>query len=1324
MPKKSLIKKTSNISIALTENGLNDELLDEVVGGNLPHDPRKMNQITAYDYGDRILGSSGDDLITGGAGNDEINGGAGNDLLNGGTGNNQLDGGAGNDTVSYENSSYLNVDLSENYANSSGVNGFSSDTLTNIENVIGGIGNDTIKGNSANNILLGNDGDDQLDGGAGNDRLDGGTGNDQLTGGSGSDILTGGQGNDTFIINSLDGTDRITDFNSGDQIKIDRSALNGANDIRLEQSGTATNIQVSVNGSFKTIATLDNVSAKSLSMGMGSDGVFIRTNSDIDKLSSAAGTDEVIAGNIANDFSKMNYVSGSVGSSRDDQMIGGSGDDKIDGGAGNDRIYGGAGNDRIDGGAGNDTVSYEDDPYSVDVNLDRGTARGSQHVSGNDTLKNIENVLGGSGNDTITGNSANNTLLGGSGDDVIDGGAGNDRLEGGTGNDQLTGGSGSDILTGGEGNDTFVITSLDGKDRITDFNAGDQVKIDKTALNGADDIRLQQSGTATNIQVSVNGFFQTIATLDNVSAKSLTVAMGSDGILIRNNSGVDELSSAAEKLALGNPSIQNGSIFSFGNRTTKNGSSNSDVIAGTANNDTINAGDGNDLIDAGTGRNTIDGGAGIDTVSYAGSSSAMKVNLQGLFANSDRTNDTLFDIENVVGSKLDDFIIGNDKNNTLIGGVGNDILDGGRGNDILDGGTGNDTLLGGVGDDLLRGGDGDDLLRGDAGSDILTGGTGKDTFVINSRDGSDIITDFSKGDTLRIEGDALKGAQNIRVQQNGSSVDIQMIVNGSPKTVATLNNVSARDLNVVKEGDTLAIRNNLSINELQEQAQQVAQTEIAKHAQNSWGQSSSGGGYQSGSTTHDTLFGTAGNDHIYAGDGNDLIVGSSGNDLIVGGSGNDTVSYASSTGEVIVDLARNSAAGGGGKVDHLFEIENIIGGSGNDKITGDKAANQLAGGAGNDILDGGEGNDILDGGTGNDILDGGEGNDILDGGTGNDTLNGGFGNDILIGGAGSDTLRGGGGNDTFVINSRDGSDTVSDFCKGDTLRVEGDALKGASSVKFQQNGYSTDVQVMVNGSLRTIATLKSVSADSLVLGQDMNGNVVIQHRGVSTVNNQDNSNTSITTQIQQNSASPTASSESNNMLQMKNQTSLGGLAYNREFALRDTTNVKGVEVTREVFSMQSSRIMWQTESGGTQYGMKDSASVIKLSSDNKRAVSGSLAFGTYDSEASIGSQGLILGHSANLVEVSGQLGSMSKDRQNDTTLGLSTGIGGGSSYGLHWDDSDGDGKREYGFTLDIAGVGVTLKTEDPGGIAKDVGKAAGKGFLMGVTGGLASPWVK
>jgi Ca2+-binding RTX toxin-like protein len=61
----------------------------------------------------------------------------------------------------------------------------------------------------------------------------------------------------------------------------------------------------------------------------------------------------------------------------------------------------------------------------------------------------------------------------------------------------------------------------------------------------------------------------------------------------------------------------------------------------------------------------------------------------------------------------------------------------------------------------------------------------------------------------------------------------------------------------------------------------------------------------------------------------------------------------------------------------VIAIENIVGGAGNDRITGNILANHLQGGTGDDRISGAGGNDTIFGQGGNDILSGGAGNDIF-----------------------------------------------------------------------------------------------------------------------------------------------------------------------------------------------------------------------------------------------------------------------------------------------------------------------------------------------------------
>jgi Ca2+-binding RTX toxin-like protein len=147
--------------------------------------------------------------------------------------------------------------------------------------------------------------------------------------------------------------------------------------------------------------------------------------------------------------------------------------------------------------------------------------------------------------------------------------------------------------------------------------------------------------------------------------------------------------------------------------------------------------------------------------------------------------------------------------------------------------------------------------------------------------------------------------------------------------------------------------------------------------------------------------------------------------------------------------------GGGGRVSHAFglyggftiangvTIENGSGGSGNDKLFGNDAANVLSGNAGDDTISGGGGND---------------------------TIVGGAGKDALSGGAGSDTFRYTATTDSGVGTARD---VIGDFEEGDTIDLTavgattfvGGALFGgrAGEVRAVSLAGQTIVEVDTNG---------------------------------------------------------------------------------------------------------------------------------------------------------------------------------------------------------------------------------------------------------------------
>ena len=154
--------------------------------------------LTGSDTGGSLFGTAYNDTITAGSGASYsyLYGNGGDDTLISSAGNDTMDGGTGNDTASYANAaSAVTVNLSTGTATGDG-----SDTLSNIENVIGSANGDTITGDSNDNILAGGDG---------------------------LDTLTGGAGADTFMFDAtaFNNIDVITDFSTGDGDKIDIKAL-------------------------------------------------------------------------------------------------------------------------------------------------------------------------------------------------------------------------------------------------------------------------------------------------------------------------------------------------------------------------------------------------------------------------------------------------------------------------------------------------------------------------------------------------------------------------------------------------------------------------------------------------------------------------------------------------------------------------------------------------------------------------------------------------------------------------------------------------------------------------------------------------------------------------------------------------------------------------------------------------------------------------------------------------------------------------------------------------------------------------------------------
>ena len=138
-------------------------------------------------------------------------------------------------------------------------------------------------------------------------------------------------------------------------------------------------------------------------------------------------------------------------------------------------------------------------------------------------------------------------------------------------------------------------------------------------------------------------------------------------------------------------------------------------------------------------------------------------------------------------------------------------------------------------------------------------------------------------------------------------------------------------------------------------------------------------------------------------------------------------------------------------------IENAIGGSGGDTLTGNAVGNFMIGLDGSDSVFGGAGDDPhVNGNLGDDTVFGGAGNDTLYGGQNDDQLFGDAGDDVLSGDLGFDSLTGGAGADRFVLREGGGGDWVSDFDS-----AEGDRVQIAQGLTYNLGNYEGQVVVVL-----------------------------------------------------------------------------------------------------------------------------------------------------------------------------------------------------------------------------------------------------------------------
>ncbi|MEM7530400.1 MAG: calcium-binding protein [Pseudomonadota bacterium] len=496
------------------------------------------------------------------------------------------------------------------------------------------------------------DGDDYVDGGAGNDRMDGGSGDDQIYGRSGDDTLTGGEGDDLLVPGT--GYDIVEGGAGIDTVNYTQDGSQAGWTVTLEQA-------IDAEGVRRGMAFLTG--------GAEADLLY-----DIENVSGSAGDDVII------------------GSGLDNVLRGYGGNDHIVGGDGNDTIAGGNGVDTLEGGSGRDTVDFRNDSAAVTVILIWGVSSSAGNPG--ETLVSFEHAIGSHYDDTMYGDNGSNRLEGGFGDDYIVGLDGNDYLYGGRDNDTLDGGEGRDRLTGDEGDDT-LIGDVKNSERLNGGSGRDTA--DYSADTNGVSVLLDNIDTPGSVDGEVKGvwfpngpdepgkvWIDTLTDIENV-----TGGTGDDFIF--------------------------GTTHRAGN--VLRGGGGDDEIIGAGGNDTIFGEDGNDTIHVGFGDTEIDGGDGLDHLFYTDLERGLAIDLavgSATFRDDlgDRKQDVIRDIEEVTGTRGDDFIVGSSGADTLNGGEGDDTIVGGDGDDVIAGGAGLDRII-------YNESDGDDLVYFNAEEDVL-----------------------------------------------------------------------------------------------------------------------------------------------------------------------------------------------------------------------------------------------------------------------------------------------------------------------------------------------------------------------------------------------------------------------------------------------------------------------------------------------------------------------------------------------------------------------------------------------------------------------------
>jgi Ca2+-binding RTX toxin-like protein len=395
--------------------------------------------------------------------------------------------------------------------------------------------------------IVGTEGEDELDGTPGSDVIVGLGGPDRIYGLEGKDFICAGSGEKEVPDEDMGGTYTVGDYVHGGK---------GHDEV---DGGPARDALYGAAGND----WLNGGEGAAVLLGRGGDDTLIGADG-IDDFDGDKGADEIQAGDGA------------------DRIDSGRGNDTIDAGPGDDDIVPLQGDDLIDGGEGRDLLNLFWEACSdsclsshrrqLVVDLAGGFALGM----GDDTLVGIEDVWGGSGDDSISGDDGPNLL--GSTDDQGEGVGDENVLSGRGGDDTLLTSPGKDWVFGGSGTDTLTFALNDGPANIN-LATGIVRSDSRDRVSGVENAR---AGGGDNVFIGDEGPNVFWGNYGNDEAWG----GGGDDTFYGRELG-DEL----------------------------HGEAGEDQLFGGRGGDELFGGDDDDTLDGGPGTNDNDGGAGFDTCS-------------------------------------------------------------------------------------------------------------------------------------------------------------------------------------------------------------------------------------------------------------------------------------------------------------------------------------------------------------------------------------------------------------------------------------------------------------------------------------------------------------------------------------------------------------------------------------------------------------------------------------------------------------------------------------------------------------------------------------